>query len=125
MQTDVHVKLLIADDDSDVLAAYAVFFGSHYLVQIASDGRHALSIYDAWRPVAVILDIQMPFLDGHAVARAIRTLGYAPAPLLIAITSLSSVSDKKRSLKAGFDHHFVKPAHLPTVHAAILARLRP
>ncbi|WP_257993517.1 hypothetical protein [Cupriavidus pauculus] len=64
----------------------------------------------------------MPGLDGRAVAREIRRLQFAPAPLLVAITALTSPTEQDESISAGFDHHFVKPADLHAVHAAIAAR---
>jgi DNA-binding response OmpR family regulator len=117
-------RLLIADDDADLLAAYVLFFDSHgYAIKTAHDGVAALALYQVWRPNAVILDVQMPRLDGRAVAKRIRQHGHVPAPLLIAVSGLSSLADEAESLRSGFDHHFVKPAHLPFIWAAIAFRM--
>jgi CheY-like chemotaxis protein len=120
------VRLLIADDDPNVLAAYALFFDAHgYETRVAGDGADALVEWRAWRPDVVVLDIQMPHMDGHAVAREIRRLQSAVLPLLVAITGLSAPSDRAESMKSGFDYHFAKPANLPTVLATITSRVRP
>ena len=113
-------RLLIADDDAEVLAAYVLFFEAHgYAIRTATDGIVALALYHVWRPIAVILDVQMPRLDGREVARGIRRHGATPAPLLIAVSGLSSPAEEAESLGAGFDHHFVKPARLTLIWAAI------
>ncbi|KAA0997947.1 response regulator [Paraburkholderia panacisoli] len=116
-------RLLIADDDPNLLAAYVLFFEANgYAIQTAVDGVGALAAYYAWRPDVVILDIQMPGVDGHAVAKEIRRMSFAPRPFLLAVTALHAPAEKAESFKAGFDHHFVKPARLPVILAAIASR---
>jgi CheY-like chemotaxis protein len=89
------------------------------------NGAHALAEYSAWRPDAVLLDVQMPGMDGRAVAREIRCLQFTPPPLLVAVTALTSPAEHAKSLNAGFNHHFVKPADLPVILAAIAAHISP
>lgn len=61
-------RLLIADDDPNLLAVYVLFFeASGYATQTTTDGVGALAAYYASRPEVVILDIQMPHIDGRAV----------------------------------------------------------
>ena len=116
-------RLLIADDDADLVEAYVLFFEAYgYTVQTAVDGAGALAAYYASRPDVVILDIQMPRVDGHAVAREIRRMGFTPRPFLLAVTALRAPAEKAESVEAGFDHHFVKPARLPVILAAIASR---
>jgi Response regulator receiver domain len=70
MSTANAERVLIADDDPNLLAAYLLFFEGHgYEVRTAADGSEALAQYWAWLPGVVILDIQMPRLDGWTVAR--------------------------------------------------------
>jgi CheY-like chemotaxis protein len=116
-------RLLIADDDPNVLAAHVLFFEAcGYVIQTASDGVGALAAYYASRPDVVILDIEMPRMDGHAVAGEIRRMSAIPRPFLLAITGLRAPADRARSFKAGFDHQFVKPAQLPAILAVIASR---
>jgi len=122
MPTRSAVRLLIADDDPNALEAYELFFDAHgYDTRTTGDGADALAQYHAWHPHAVVLDVQMPGMDGRTVAREIRRLQLAPAPLLVAITALTSRCEQDESIKAGFDHHFGKPADLPAVLAVIAA----
>jgi DNA-binding response OmpR family regulator len=117
------IRLLIADDDPSLLVAYTLFFEAHgYAVQTAVDGVGAVAAYYASRPDVVILDIEMPRMDGLAVAREVRRMSIYPRPFLIAVTGLRTLSDRIESFKAGFDHHFIKPAQLPVILAAIASR---
>jgi DNA-binding response OmpR family regulator len=73
----------------------------------------------------VILDIEMPRMDGLAVAREVRRMSIYPRPFLIAVTGLRTLSDRIESFRAGFDHHFIKPAQLPVILAIIAFRSPP
>jgi len=116
-------RLLIADDDPNLVEAYVLFFEAYgYTIQTAADGPGALAAYRAWRPDVVMLDIQMPHMDGHTVAREIRRMNAVSWPLLLAVTALCTPSERTESLRAGFDHHFGKPAQLPVILAAITSR---
>ena len=71
------------------------------------DGFAALKAVDEFHPHAIVLDIGLPGLDGYEVARRVR--GSKTDVVLIALTGYGQESDRERSRRAGFDHHFVKP----------------
>ncbi|OLL27334.1 hypothetical protein BTH42_33395 [Burkholderia sp. SRS-W-2-2016] len=120
MPIDSTPRLLIADDDSHELAAYLLFLETYgYEIRTAGDGARALTEYCTWHPHAVVLDIQMPGMDGHAVAKEIRRLQPEVATLLIAVTALSLPSDRADTIRSGFDHHLVKPVELPVLGAKL------
>jgi CheY-like chemotaxis protein len=119
------VRLLIADDDANLLAAYVHYFSAHgFEVRTARNGLDALAQYCAWHPQAALLDVEMPRLDGRAVARRIRYVGDIPAPTLVAVTGLGRAEEKSESLRSGFNHHFVKPVPMPVILAALTGRVR-
>jgi CheY-like chemotaxis protein len=123
MSTSKAERLLIADDDANLLAAYVLLFEAYgYTIQTATDGPGALAAYCTWRPAVVMLDVQMPHMDGRAVARAIRHLSGISPPLLLAVSALYAPYERADSLDAGFSYHFVKPAQLPAILAAITSR---
>ncbi|SIO22687.1 response regulator [Paraburkholderia phenazinium] len=120
MPTENAARMLIADDDPNLLDAYVLFFSAQgYDIQTAGDGVEALDAYRAWRPGVVVLDIQMPLMDGREVAREIRRLQSTPFPLLVAATALASPSEQAESIRSGFDHHLVKPIKLPLLLTTI------
>jgi CheY-like chemotaxis protein len=123
MPITVAARLLIADDDPNLLAAYVLFFSNRgFEIRTAANGLDALAQYCAWHPEAAVLDVEMPRLDGRAVARRIRSVNDTPAPLLVAVTGLSLPAEQTESLRSGFDHHFVKPVSMPQILAALEAR---
>jgi CheY-like chemotaxis protein len=116
-------RVLIADDDPNLVEVYLLFFEAcDFIIRTASDRMGALAAYCAWRPDVVMLDIQMPRMDGWAVAGERRRMSVSPAPLLLAVTGVHAPFERVASLNAGFDHHFVKPAQLPVILTAIASR---
>lgn len=113
-------RLLIADDDPNLLAAYVLYFTAHgFDIRTACNGLDALAQYCAWHPAAALLDIEMPRLDGRAVARRIRYEADSPAPTLVAVTGLARAEEKNESLRSGFNHHFVKPVPMAIILAVL------
>ncbi len=107
------LRVLIADDNpeaADALGMLLEMDGDE--ARVAYDGVSALREADAFRPNVVLLDIGMPGLDGHEVARRLRALEATKDCRLIAISGWGTPEDRKRSYDAGFDHHLVKPFDL-------------
>jgi DNA-binding response OmpR family regulator len=123
MFTVVTERLLIADDDPNQLAAIETFFEDHgFNVRTAGNADDALAIYRVWLPDVAIFDIQMPGGDGRELTKEIRRFAAKPAPFLVALSGLASMSEPSRSLDAGFDRHFTKPTRLAMLWAAIAFR---
>ncbi|WP_345814108.1 response regulator [Paraburkholderia sp. PREW-6R] len=116
-------RLLIADDDANLLAAYYNYFSAQgFDVRTASNGLDALAQYCDWHPDAALLDVEMPHLDGRAVARRIRFVADQPAPTLVAVTGLAQDEERDESLRSGFNDHFVKPVPMSAILAALTRR---
>jgi DNA-binding response OmpR family regulator len=80
--------------------------------EIANDGRRALELADSFRPQLMLLDIGLPELNGHEVARRLRAQRWGRDIVLVALTGWGQAADRKRSLDAGFDEHLVKPVDM-------------
>jgi CheY-like chemotaxis protein len=103
-------RILVVDDNKDAAASLARLLelkGAQ--ARVAFDGRSALAVLEADPADVVILDIGMPDLDGHTVARRIRARAEWDGIRLIAMTGLGGAAVRQRSLEAGFDQHLVKP----------------
>jgi CheY-like chemotaxis protein len=83
----------------------------------------ALACLDVFAPQVAIIDIGLPGMNGYELAAGIRASRLRSRPLLIALTGYGQAEDFDRSRDAGFDHHFVKPADLKAIQAAIDAGL--
>jgi CheY-like chemotaxis protein len=78
-----------------------------HTVTVVRDGESALQIAGEFRPEVVLLDIGLPKMDGYEVANTLRE--NFPRILLIAVSGWGQAEDRRKSKKAGFDHHLVKP----------------
>ncbi len=104
------LRILVVDDNEDAAVSLAMMLeilGNE--VQTAHDGLEALEAAPAFRPDVILLDIGMPRLNGHEVARRIRRQPWGKGVLLVALTGWGQEEDRRRSREAGFDFHLVKP----------------
>ncbi|MER7404135.1 response regulator transcription factor [Streptomyces sp. NPDC000070] len=116
-------RILIVDDEPAVREALQrslAFEG--YGTEVAVDGADALEKAAAYRPDLVVLDIQMPRMDGLTAARRIRSTGDT-TPILM-LTARDTVGDRVTGLDAGADDYLVKPFELDELFARIRALLR-
>jgi CheY-like chemotaxis protein len=104
------LRVLVADDNFDASETLALLlrFDGHE-VQVAHDGLEAIDLFERMQPDVAILDIGMPGLSGHEVARRIRAQNTGRPVKLIALTGWGQKADKDRAAESGFDFHFTKP----------------
>ena len=116
-------RILIVEDEPAVREALRrslAFEG--YDTQDAVDGLDALARIEAYAPDLVVLDVQMPRMDGLTAARRIRASG-STVPILM-LTARDTVGDRVTGLDAGADDYLVKPFELDELFARIRALLR-
>jgi CheY-like chemotaxis protein len=103
-------RLLVVDDNRDAAESMSMLLEmwGHEVVY-AYDGPSALETAQQWQPEAVFLDIGLPGMDGYEVAERLRELPQAKDAVLVAITGYGQDDDRRRSQRAGIDHHLVKP----------------
>jgi len=81
-------------------------------VRAAADGREALLAVKEYQPEVVLLDIGLPGIDGHEVARCLRMEMGQATPILVAMTGYGPHEVSRQANVADFDHHLVKPADI-------------
>lgn len=118
-------RILVVDDNRDSAESLALLlrFTGHE-VQTAYEGEAALETARTQRPDVVLLDIGLPRMDGLEVAHRLRHDLALTDALLVALTGYGQEEDRRRSERAGFNAHLVKPVDLDAlyelmVHAAI------
>lgn len=113
-------RIVVVDDNKDAADGLALLLGwINADVRVAYDGRSAIEAVRAFRPSVVVLDIGLPDLSGHEVARRLRS-DPANGPLMIvALSGWGRAEDKRRSEEAGIDHHLVKPAAFGELRALL------
>ena len=117
------LRILLAEDSEDNRTLVLRYLsGTPHRVDIAGDGEEALEKFTEGVYDLVLMDMQMPVMDGYTAARAIRhweeARGRQPAPVL-ALTAHALRDDSAKSLDAGCDDHLTKPIKKHTLLAAI------
>jgi PAS domain S-box-containing protein len=115
-------RVLVVDDNKDAAETMALLLEAlGYRSSIAHDGLSAIEAVKAQDPDVVLLDIGLPDLSGHEVARRLRAELVNP-PALIAVTGYGQASDRDTSLEVGFKAHMTKPVDVDRL-SALLERL--
>jgi two-component system, OmpR family, response regulator MprA len=111
--------IAIVDDDAAIRTALGrALRMENYDVELFDDGSSALKSIQLRAPDAIVLDLQLPDIDGLEICRRIRRSG-DPTPILM-LTARDAVNDRVAGLDVGADDYLVKPFDL----AELLARLR-
>jgi CheY-like chemotaxis protein len=120
-----HGRILLADDNEANLNAICDYLHARgYLISIARDGYEALVLADEVQPDLILMDIQMPRLDGLAAIRRLRALpAYAETPI-IALTALAMPGDEARCLEAGASEYMAKPVSVRALARAVQRLLK-
>lgn len=104
------LRIVVVDDSrdsADTLAATLECLGQH--VRVAYDGATALPVIQEMRPDIAILDIGMPGLSGHELAKRVRMEPDLGGVMLVALSGWGLPADRKFALASGFDEHYAKP----------------
>jgi DNA-binding response OmpR family regulator len=117
------MRILITEDENDLADSLAQGLRQQgYAADIAYDGEEALVLVEVNTYDLVILDLNLPKIDGMEVCRRIRDSG-APTSILM-LTARTSLSDRINGLDQGADDYLVKPFHFSELLARVRALLR-
>jgi signal transduction histidine kinase/CheY-like chemotaxis protein len=118
------VRVLVVDDNADAAQMLATLLEAHgHAVSVEYDGTGGYARALRERPEVMLLDIGLPDLDGHELARRLRATPETAGAILVALTGYGQSDDRERAREAGFDRHLVKPADLAEL-LRILAQVR-
>ncbi|WP_312511095.1 ATP-binding protein [Massilia sp.] len=107
------LRILVVDDNVDGAEMLGTLLEMNgYQTTLAFNGEDGLASALRVRPDVCLLDIGLPDIDGHELARRLRGMPETSGAMLVALTGYGQVEDQQRARKAGFDHHLVKPADL-------------
>ncbi|MBW7885888.1 MAG: PAS domain S-box protein, partial [Caldilineaceae bacterium] len=118
--------LLIDDTKASIVSILDVLTVAGYRVIIAETGQDGVRLAASFQPDLILMDIQMPDMDGISVTRQIRDLPKLRAIPIVALTALAMPGDRERCLAAGMDGYLSKPVSnghlLDTVRSCLHVR---
>jgi len=99
--------ILIVEDEASIAEVVSLYLKrAGYIVQIASDGQQAMTIFESRKPDLVILDLMLPIVDGFSLAQWLRERSNVP---IIMLTARRQEIDRIAGLEMGADDYVVKP----------------
>jgi CheY-like chemotaxis protein len=108
-------KILVIEDNEQNMYLVTFILEKHgYEVVQARDGREGIDLAGRVQPVAILLDIQLPIMDGYAVAEALRNDPALADVPIVAVTSYAMAGDRERILAAGCQGYIEKPINPET-----------
>ena len=103
------VVLVIEDNEQNLYLMRFLLEKNGFTVVEATDGLKGVEMAKETKPHLILLDIQLPKMDGYAVARELRKNSELAGTPIIAVTSYAMVGDRERVLDAGADDYIEKP----------------
>jgi len=112
-------KLLIIDDDKDSIISLKAILSEFITIEYAHDGESGLDKAIEMVPEVILLDMALPKMNGFMVAERLKKNDRTKNIPIIAITALSTASDKDRILKSGCNDHLPKPYDIDELTAKV------
>lgn len=118
----MNARILVVDDDPGIGEVVQLFLRAEgFDTRVATSGPEALAVFDDYQPNLVLLDLNLPGLDGISVCRAIRETSGTP---IVMLTARTDSQDIVAGLEAGADDYVEKPFNEKVLVARIRACMR-
>jgi CheY-like chemotaxis protein len=101
--------LIVDDSPLNLKLARVLLEREGYAVRTASDGLEVLTLLDTWRPGLILMDIQMPGMDGLTLTRRLKADAATRHIVVLALTAYAMKDDRQKALEAGCDGYISKP----------------
>ena len=111
--------LLIEDNEQNRYLVTFLLERSGYTVRAFADGARGIDAAHNPIPAVILLDIQLPTMDGYAVARALRKIAALSGVPIVAVTSYAMPGDREKALEAGCTGYIEKPINPETFVAEV------
>jgi two-component system cell cycle response regulator len=115
--------LIVDDNPANLKLARVLLSSEGYEVRTAPDAEAALRVLAGFRPNLILVDIQMPGMDGLELTRRLRTDPALRGVVIVALTAYAMKGDDERMLAAGCDGYLAKPIDTRTLPRTIAGYL--
>lgn len=111
--------LLIEDNERNIYLMTFIMEKNGYEVIVARDGREGITLAGEVKPMLILLDIQLPVMDGYDVARELKSNPVLVDIPIVAVTSYAMVGDQERCIAVGCTGYIEKPINPETFMAEV------
>jgi CheY-like chemotaxis protein len=119
-------EILIVDDNAINLKLVRILLTAEgYEVRVASDAEEALEVLEGFLPQLILMDVQLPGMDGLELTRMLKADPHRRDMIIVALTAYAMRGDDEKALAAGANGYLSKPVDtrtLPSVIARYLER---
>ena len=116
------ITVLVAEDNPSNFKLFESILKHEYRIVHAWDGEEAVRLFQEEKPHIVLMDINMPLMDGYEATKEIRSLS-ATVPI-IAVTAYAYATDEHRIMKSGFDAYAAKPINAKILKEQMIGLLK-
>ena len=116
--------LIIEDNEQNLYLATFILEKRGHTVRSATDGAQGIQLAQETHPDLILLDIQLPVMDGYAVAGELRRNPALAGIPIVAVTSYAMAGDRERILAAGCNGYIEKPINPETFMGEVEAHLK-
>lgn len=116
------MKLLLVDDNAAMVKNMVKLLSDTWRVKATASGSEAIKLAKTGNYSVVVLDLNLPDVDGHKVCKAMRKAGVV-TPILV-LSGISDPDTKVKLFRSGADDYVTKPFDINELHARLLALLR-
>jgi CheY-like chemotaxis protein len=115
--------LIVDDNAANLKLARVILQDAGYDVHTAVDAADALRLLDGLRPRLILMDIQLPDMDGLALTRRVKQDTRHPGVVIVALTAYAMKGDEAKALAAGCDGYITKPIDVEALPIAVARHL--
>ena len=118
--------ILIVDDNALNLKLIRVLLTGHgYDVRAAADAEEALVVLQTFRPALILMDLQLPGMDGLELTRRLKADPARRQIVILALTAYAMKGDEQKARDAGCDGYIAKPIDTRTLPGVLVSYLKP
>jgi two-component system, cell cycle response regulator DivK len=115
--------LIVDDNATNLKLARVILSGEGYDVRTASDAEEALRLLESFAPRLILMDIQLPGIDGLELTRRLKRDSRRASIVILALSAYAMKGDEEKALAAGCDGYITKPIEPDTLLAHVSAAL--
>jgi two-component system cell cycle response regulator DivK len=111
--------LIVDDNPANLKLARVVLAGAGFEVRTAADAEEALAALDGFHPLLILMDLQLPGMDGFELTRRLKSDPSRSPIVIVALTAYAMRGDEAKALDAGCDGYLAKPIDTRTLAATV------